>query len=83
MRPQGSYTIAMNQPLIMTESPVVQINREVGQQIMVASGKDAELFYVATVAAVADDRVTVRNGAEFKVRSQISMNSPPLIILPW
>lgn len=47
----------------------MQINKEVGQEIMVASGKDAELFYVATVVAVADDRVTVRNGAEFKVRS--------------
>ena len=39
-----------------------------GDDILVASGREAELFYLAKVAAVNPTTLSVRFGPEFKVR---------------
>ena len=45
----------------------LQLQKRVGDAVFVASGKEAELFYPATVATLTATSLTVRFGPEFKV----------------
>lgn len=48
---------------------MVQIVKRPGEDVLVASGRDAELFYVAKAASMSATSLTVRFGPEFNVRT--------------
>lgn len=46
-----------------------QIVKRPGEDVLVATGRDAELFYMATVTSMSATNLSVRFGPEFNVRA--------------